>query len=68
MLFFDFVFMKCNGVLLAVEHRKIDKLQTLPVLVTNCYHRIFGADRIYFLVLLVSWCSINASHFTKYEY
>jgi hypothetical protein len=29
MLFSDFVFMKFNRVLLAVEHRKIDKLHTL---------------------------------------
>jgi hypothetical protein len=30
MLFSDFVFMKFNRVLLAVEHKNIDKLQTLP--------------------------------------
>jgi hypothetical protein len=37
MLFYDFVFMKFNRVLLAVEHRKIDKLQT-PIEAVTVHH------------------------------
>jgi hypothetical protein len=37
MLFSDFVFMKFSRVLLAVEHKKIDKLQT-PIEAVTAHH------------------------------